>query len=366
MARYLVVAHLTAASPELRREVGKLAHADRSAEFTLLVPATPQSYWRTWDETEAATRATLMAEMAREILTHEGVPVARAVTGAREPLLAIEDEIREHGPYDMLVISTLPPGISRWLGLDLVHRAEKRFGLPVIHVVSEAPADVPVPAGRRHEPVAAGRDTSSHEAGMERPGPASTRPAILREDALPEAIPAAEPVALDPEVRRLWERLDGGDDVANLFLALAPNPALLHIFAATVSSLWAHCGLEPELRELVILRTAQNNHSAYLWHEHVLIARSLGIPDARIAALEHWQSAEHVHFDARERAVLRYVDAIARRKGVGPARGLLSGYVDAATLVGVTLLCGFYTMTAMFVDALEVPPEGRFVGWQLY
>lgn len=366
MARYLVVAHLTAASPELRREVARLTRSDPAAEVTLLVPATPQSYWRAWDETEATTRATLAAEMARELLTRDGVRVARAATGAREPLLAIEDELREHGPYDLLIISTLPPGISRWLRMDLVHRAEKRFGLPVVHVVSQAPADVPAP--QRREPAFAVVAAGAGQAGTPAPpsAAAAPQPELLREDALPAAIPAAEPASLDPDLRRLWERLDGGHEVANLFLAMAQNPALLHTFAATVSSLWAHCGLEPELRELVILRTAQNNHSAYLWHEHVAIARSLGMSDARIAALEHWQSAEHVHFDARERAVLRYVDAIERRRGTGPARALLSSFVDRSALVGITLLCGFYTMTALFVDALEVPPEGRFVGWQLY
>jgi 2Fe-2S iron-sulfur cluster binding domain len=36
------------------------------------------------------------------------------------------------------VVCTLPPGISRWLKLDLVHRAERKFGLRVIHVVAEA------------------------------------------------------------------------------------------------------------------------------------------------------------------------------------------------------------------------------------
>jgi hypothetical protein len=43
-----------------------------------------------------------------------------------------------HPGYDTLVICTLPPGISRWLKLDLVHRAERKFGPRVIHVVAEA------------------------------------------------------------------------------------------------------------------------------------------------------------------------------------------------------------------------------------
>jgi hypothetical protein len=55
-------------------------------------------------------------------------------------LQAITDELLAHPGYDTLVICTLPPGISRWLKLDLVHRAERKFGLRVIHVVAEASA----------------------------------------------------------------------------------------------------------------------------------------------------------------------------------------------------------------------------------
>jgi hypothetical protein len=54
-------------------------------------------------------------------------------------LQAITDELRAQPGYEALVICTLPPGISRWLRLDLVHRVERRFGLRVIHVVAEAP-----------------------------------------------------------------------------------------------------------------------------------------------------------------------------------------------------------------------------------
>ena len=38
--------------------------------------------------------------------------------------------------FDAIVLSTLPPGVSKWLRLDLVHRVEASFGLPVHHVVS--------------------------------------------------------------------------------------------------------------------------------------------------------------------------------------------------------------------------------------
>lgn len=40
--------------------------------------------------------------------------------------------------FDEVIVSTLPPGASRWLRLDLLHRVERRFDLPVTHVVGEA------------------------------------------------------------------------------------------------------------------------------------------------------------------------------------------------------------------------------------
>jgi hypothetical protein len=54
MARYLIVAHQTAGSPELLERVRALAAADPEAEFTLLVPATPTGHLlHNWEEGEA-------------------------------------------------------------------------------------------------------------------------------------------------------------------------------------------------------------------------------------------------------------------------------------------------------------------------
>ena len=66
--------------------------------------------------------------------------VFRTADGAPDPLQAISDELLAQPGYETLVICTLPPGLSRWLKLDLEQRAERTFGLRVIHVVAEAPA----------------------------------------------------------------------------------------------------------------------------------------------------------------------------------------------------------------------------------
>jgi hypothetical protein len=139
MSRYLVVTHQTALSPDLQRKVSALVAEDPAAEFAVLVPEAP-GVPLTW-EGETVDVARHRAEAAKTALEETArARVFRTAVGAPEPLQAITDELRMHPGYDALVICTLPPGVSRWLKLDLVHRAERKFGLRVIHVVAAAAA----------------------------------------------------------------------------------------------------------------------------------------------------------------------------------------------------------------------------------
>ena len=141
MARYLIVTHQTALSPDLQRHVRELIAQDPAAEFAVLVPEGP-GVPHTW-EGERVDVARQRAEAARTLLEDTvQARVVRTAVGASEPLQAIAEELSLQPGYDTLVICTLPSGVSRWLKLDLVHRAERKFGLPVVHVV----ANVPVPA----------------------------------------------------------------------------------------------------------------------------------------------------------------------------------------------------------------------------
>lgn len=139
MGKYLVVTHQTALSPDLQRRVRALVAEDPVAEFAVLVPEAPGAPL-TW-EGETVDLAVQRAEAAKTLLEETArARVFRTAVGAPDPLQAISDELGTQPGYDTLVICTLPPGISRWLKLDLVHRAERKFGLRVIHVVAEAHA----------------------------------------------------------------------------------------------------------------------------------------------------------------------------------------------------------------------------------
>jgi hypothetical protein len=139
MARILIVAHQTAGSQELLERVRSLAAADPEAEFTLLVPATPTGHLlHNWEEGEARQLARRRAAEAMETLGAAGVPLAAARVGSHSPLEAVGDELQARPDYDRIVLSTFPPGVSRWLRGNLPAILERRFRLPVDHVISPA------------------------------------------------------------------------------------------------------------------------------------------------------------------------------------------------------------------------------------
>ena len=129
----LVVANVTATSDELLNALRE--RASRGAcRFTLLMP-------REGDGADGR-----LAE-ALEAMRAAGLENVSGQVGDPDPIVATM-ELWDPMKFDEIVVSTLPTGSSRWLGLDLPHRLEKLTSVPVRHVVSkprppEAPTGPP-------------------------------------------------------------------------------------------------------------------------------------------------------------------------------------------------------------------------------
>ena len=132
-SRILVVANQTACGDELLEAV-RARTAVGPCRFTLLVPATPPAEHSTWTEGDAKAIARGRMSEAVERFLGEGIAV-EGLIGDANPVRAIDDVLIEH-PHDEIILSTLPPGISRWLNRDLPRRVEQRFALPVTTVIS--------------------------------------------------------------------------------------------------------------------------------------------------------------------------------------------------------------------------------------
>ena len=143
-AHYLVVAHDTARSVELREHLSTLQERDRNARFTLLIPTTHSS-GLLGDSSDDVGSAEFAAAETRAVLRDAGIELADAKVGDPTPLLAIEDELHAHPElYDTVILCTFPPGMSRWVRMDTAHQVERRLEIPVEHVIAyRAPSDNP-------------------------------------------------------------------------------------------------------------------------------------------------------------------------------------------------------------------------------
>jgi hypothetical protein len=137
MRSYLVVANQTLGGEHLIERVRQcLAHGP--CRYHIVVPATPQGELLTWTEGKSTAIAQDRLDRALAQFRELGAE-ADGEVGDKNPILAIEDALR-HGAFDEIILSTLPPGLSRWLKLDLPSRVGARFNLPVTHLVAEPEA----------------------------------------------------------------------------------------------------------------------------------------------------------------------------------------------------------------------------------
>ncbi|MBA3530093.1 MAG: hypothetical protein H0T91_12440 [Propionibacteriaceae bacterium] len=151
MSRVLVVANQTLTGRELLKFV-----TDRMAkgpcEFTLLVPATARAHrdptsalvpgvrvpgravGAATDQDDDYADAQARLDLGLSAMRDLGATVDGDV-GDPDPLKAIQ-EVLARRQFDEIILSTLPSGVSRWLGQDLPHKVERKFHLPVTVVTA--------------------------------------------------------------------------------------------------------------------------------------------------------------------------------------------------------------------------------------
>jgi len=135
MERYLVVANRTLGGEHLVAEVRHRLEAG-DCRFHVVVPMTPVAEHGSWNEGHSRVEAQKRLDVALTRFRALGAAVTGEL-GDPSPVAAIGDALRGQ-EFDGIILSTLRPGASRWLKLDLPHRVERDFSLPVTHVVADS------------------------------------------------------------------------------------------------------------------------------------------------------------------------------------------------------------------------------------
>ena len=143
MHRYLVVANQTLGGEHLVATVRERAH-EGPCSFHIVVPVTPPTD-HAWTEGEIRAVAQGRLDRALARFREEGADATGEV-GDANPVYAVSTALRNRpfgdDEWDGIIVSTLPPGVSHWLGLDVVSRIKREFDIPVTHLVApEVQAD---------------------------------------------------------------------------------------------------------------------------------------------------------------------------------------------------------------------------------
>ena len=157
-----------------------------------------------------------------------------------------------------------------------------------------------------------------------------------------------------PEARPLAERIVAErGSLLHLYRMLLHSPPVAAGWLGYLTAIRQQCSLPGAVRELVIMRVAALNGVAYQADQHVPYALSEGVSQAQLDALPAWESSNL--FNAQERAVLAYTDAMTRHVQVPePVFAAVRARFDDRCLVELTATVAAYNMVSRFLEALQL------------
>jgi alkylhydroperoxidase family enzyme len=144
----------------------------------------------------------------------------------------------------------------------------------------------------------------------------------------------------------------------NLYRMLMNSPPVAQGWLNFLTAIRQKCVLSGRVRELAILRIAVINKAPYEFDSHVPFALKEGLTQKQIDALGDWEKADV--FDAQDRAVLAYTDAMTRDVHVSDAVfAPIRSQFDAREVTELTATIAAYNLVSRFLEALEVDPEPK-------
>ncbi len=142
----------------------------------------------------------------------------------------------------------------------------------------------------------------------------------------------------------------------DLYKVLLHSPAVMEGWLGFFTAIRQKTKLGGRYRELAILRVAILNGADYEYQAHLPFALKEGSTAEQIAALKAWPLSPL--FDAAERAVLAYTDAMTREIQVADALfAEVQKHFDAQELVELTATVAGYNLVSRFLEAMQVHPQ---------
>jgi 4-carboxymuconolactone decarboxylase len=149
----------------------------------------------------------------------------------------------------------------------------------------------------------------------------------------------------------------------NIYRMLANSEAGLKGFIRMGNALLYRCELDPQLRELAIMRVCRLSRAAYEVFQHERIAREVGVEGSKIAALRD-ATIDAPAFTDHEKAVLRFADDVVRNVRASD-RNLkaVQAFLGPGAVIELTLTIGYYMMVCRLLETTGVEGEEGQAEW---
>ncbi len=164
-------------------------------------------------------------------------------------------------------------------------------------------------------------------------------------------IPYPDPEHQSPEVKDRLARVGS----LNVTRMMSHSEGVMLAYSKMGTQLLLKGKLDPVLREAVILRIGQLCRSDYEWHQHVSVARAVGMDNPTLEALT---DGEHDRLDPRIQLALRFAEEIHRDNRASEATvAEAAATFSPAELVELCIVAGYYIMTAGYLNSLAIEIE---------
>ena len=111
--------------------------------------------------------------------------------------------------------------------------------------------------------------------------------------------------------------------------------------------------LDPKLRELVILRTGIVGDSKFEYSQHMKVARTVGVPEEKLAAIKGWKTSDL--FTPVERAVMAATDEILSLNRVEDETfAALHQHLSDPEILELFVVSALWRMHGLIVRALHL------------
>lgn len=164
-------------------------------------------------------------------------------------------------------------------------------------------------------------------------------------------IPYPDVSKLEPMVQKML----AGTPLNIVRMAAHASPALFKAAGELGYGISTPDNLDPHLREVAILRVGHLCNSRYELHQHLSIAKAVGLTDAQIEAVG---SMRYEQLDSKLAAVARFTDDVVRN--VAPSDETLAElrkHVSDRTVINLVMCIGHYNTVARIIGVTGIEPD---------